>query len=328
MNIIKPIRDFKSYSLPIAQAIYKTLYDNIYASLLEIVKNREVVNATFTPLEDALRRGVMEYREGYFVGSLTASISKELRGLGAVFNHTRKVYYLDISRLPQNILQAIAAGNQSSKTIIDKVNAYLRAIEGRDIASTNIDPFFAEILSKLEKQFYSTTRAITSADLEIGLNPKFADNIKVAYTQNLDKYIRGWAQEAILRLREKVEKNVQQGFRAERLVSMIKTEAGVSQRKAKFLAYQETSLMTASYREIRYKDIGVEKYMWSTSHDERVRPDHRILQGKIFYFDHPPVTNQSTGAKNNPGEDYNCRCVSIPVLSRGVNMVQEYAKNK
>lgn len=321
MKMLRPLRDFNSYSKPIAQAIFSQLDEMIYAPLMDILNTEEIYNATETPLERSLQLGIMEYRDGYFVGPIKASIAKELRGYGAVFNHTRKVYYLDISRLPQNILQAIAQGKQSGEAVIKKVNQYLSVIEGRDVKAPNIEPFFSDTLSKLSKQFYTTTRVVTSADLEIPLNPRFEDQLKEAYTLNLDKYIKGWYEEAILRLRQKVSENVQEGYRASNLMDIIQSERQVSKNKAKFLAKQETSLLTASYREIRYKDIGVNKYVWSTSHDERVRHDHKILNGGIFDFDHPPVSNQKTGARNNPGQDYGCRCVSIPYLSSGINFI-------
>ena len=153
------------------------------------------------------------------------------------------------------------------------------------------------------------------------MRPELKDQIKAAYTTNLEKYIQQWSDEAILRLREKVEQNVREGYRAESLISIIRSEKGVSQRKARFLAKQETSLMTASYTEMRYKDIGINDYIWHCSLDERTRPDHRRLHGHLFRFDHPPITNTVTGAKNNPGEDYNCRCRAVPYLRRGINMV-------
>lgn len=322
MNRLKPIRDFNSYSSPIAKAIFAMWDEMIYAPLTDIIKGTEKTNSSQTQLESSLIHGVMEYRDGYFVGPIKASIAKELRGYGAIFNHTRKVYYLEMSRLPQNILQAIALGKQSGQAVVDKVNKLLITMEGVDVKAPNIAPFFDETLHKLGKQFVSTTRTVSSSDLEIPINPKFEEELKEAYTLNLDKYIKGWYDEAILRLRQKVSENVHEGYRASNLIDIIRSERGISQRKATFLARQETSLLTSSYREIRYKDIGVNQYIWSTSHDERVRPDHRLLNGKKFDFDHPPITDQATGARNNPGEDFNCRCVAIPYLSNGVNFIE------
>lgn len=89
---------------------------------------------------------------------------------------------------------------------------------------------------------------------------------------------------------------------------------GASKAKAKFLARQETSLLMSKYQEERFKDLGITHYKWSGADDQRERPDHKLLNGKIFRFDDPPVTNRSTGAKNNPGEDFNCRCIAIAIV--------------
>ncbi len=48
-----------------------------------------------------------------------------------------------------------------------------------------------------------------------------------------------------------------------------------------------------------------ERYVWRTQRDERVRPSHRMNDGRIFSWSDPP----STG---HPGEDYNCRCEAVP----------------
>jgi SPP1 gp7 family putative phage head morphogenesis protein len=269
----------------------------------------------------------MQYVEGFFIGDLNASLSKELRGIGAVYNKVKKAYKLEISNLPQTILMAASEGNMIAKGKLKKVEDFLHAIEGRKLTAPELEPFFGDTLTGLNKQFQSTTQKVTGKDLEIPLNPRFSDAMKEAYTQNLELYINKWHDEAVLRLRRKVAKNVEQGFRAENLIETIQSEKKVSYNKAKFLAKQETSLMVSKYRQIRYEDIGIKKYMWSTSRDVRVRHDHAELQGKIFRFDQPPVTDHSTMARNNPGEDYGCRCVAIPVLST-YNMLEIEHANK
>lgn len=321
-RILKPLRDYNSYSDPLMKAIFDYFEQLIYAPLKAIVLNKEKENATVTPLEDALRRGVMEYRDGYFVGAYKASITRELRGIGAIYSHQRKVYYIEISRLPQNILQAISAGKQSSQNIIDKVNKILREKELEGPKPMDLTPFFGATIAKLGKQFFTTTKPVTSADLEIPINPKFADEMEETYTKNLNLYIQGWHQEAIERMRVKMSEAFSEGRRAENLLGIIQSERGVSYRKAKFLARQENSLLTASYTEIRLKDIGINEYIWQTSMDCRVRPDHKLLHGHLFRFDHPPIIDRKRGRRGNPGEDYGpCRCKAAPFIRGGINMI-------
>ena len=107
----------------------------------------------------------------------------------------------------------------------------------------------------------------------------------------------------------------------------IQARSSVSRNKAKFLARQETGMFMSKYRAERFVEAGVQKYKWSTSHDARVRPgkgltaaerahagNHRILDKQTFdYRTKAPAMYMSSGKACNPGEDFNCRCVDIPL---------------
>ncbi len=325
MKTLKPLYDFDRYSVGIARAIYESLYAEIFAPLFAIL-SPEKHNAKDTSLIKALRSRKIQYVNGYFFGSFTAAISRDLRAIGARYNKLKKAYQIDLGKVPTEVLLAVSEGNLLAKNQLRKVEDFLRAIEGRKLSVPELEPFFGDILKGLSKQFQATTKRISGRDFEVPLAPSLEETLKEAYTENLDLYINKWQDEQILRLKKVVHQNVEEGFRAENLIESIQREKKISYNKAKFLAKQETSLMVSKYRQIRYEEIGIKKYMWSTSKDVRVRHDHRELQGKIFRFDQPPVTDHTTMARNNPGEDYNCRCVAIPVLST-VNMLElEYAK--
>jgi len=327
MKTLKPIYDRDAYSAPIAKEIYYALYLAIFAPLFQIMEGKPTVeNASSRYLVQALRSGKLQYVNGFFIGQLNSNLSKELRGIGAVYNKVKKAYKLETGDLPQDVLLAITEGNIEAKAKLRQVEDFLKAVEGQKIKVGDLTPLFGKTLQGLDKQFETTTKKVTGKELGIPLRPELVEKLKDDYTENLDLYIQKWHDEQILRLRQKVSSNVQQGFRAENLIQDIQAEKKVSYNKAKFLAKQETSLMVSKYRQVRYEDAGVNKYMWSTSKDSRVRDAHRHLQGRIFRFDQPPVTDPATGARNNPGEDFNCRCVAIPVLST-VNMLEfDYAE--
>ena len=139
--------------------------------------------------------------------------------------------------------------------------------------------------------------------------------IATQWGTNLDLYIKNWAADNILKLRKQITENTFAGRRAEDMVSLIRQNYGVGQRKAEFLARQETSLLMSKFHESRFKDIGSQSYIWSSSDDERVREDHKLLNGKIFSWDSPPVVDRRTGRTGHPGEDFGCRCVAIALIS-------------
>lgn len=330
--ILKPVRNFPSYSVPLAQELYELMKESIFDPL-EVILREEKENAKDTVLEEALKSGKIQYTEGAFIGPLNVAISKELRGIGARYNKIKKAYTLDLSRLPPNVLAAIAFGNQKLKGVLKKVQDFLYAIEGREIKIPDLEPFFGNFLGKLGVQFQESTEKVTGEVLEIPMAPHLMKQVREEYEKDLGYYLEKFHKDQVYALKKKVEKNVSQGFRAEKLVADIQLQKKMSKRHARFIAKQETSLLTSTYTRIRYADIGVNEYIWSTSMDERVRPtpgtrgiaranNHRILQGRKFRFDHPPIVDTATGRTANPGEDFGCRCVAIPYVSRGVNMIE------
>lgn len=88
----------------------------------------------------------------------------------------------------------------------------------------------------------------------------------------------------------------------------IQKRTGAAKSRAKFIARDQVSKFNGDLNKLRQKNVGINSYIWSTSLDERVRQSHAAKEGKKFRWDNPP---NDTG---HPGEDYNCRCVAIPVL--------------
>jgi SPP1 gp7 family putative phage head morphogenesis protein len=93
----------------------------------------------------------------------------------------------------------------------------------------------------------------------------------------------------------------------------LRDRVDVSRSRAQFIARDQTLKLNGQINEHRQRSAGVAKYTWSTSHDERVRESHAALDGQVFSWDDPPETNDD-GDTNNPGQDFNCRCVGVPYL--------------
>jgi SPP1 gp7 family putative phage head morphogenesis protein len=96
---------------------------------------------------------------------------------------------------------------------------------------------------------------------------------------------------------------------------VIHAQKGVSDRHALFIAKQEISLMTTTYRDSRNQEAGINEWVWSSSHDSRVRPLHRKLDGHKFSYTNLPIIDEKTGEKGTPGKAFGCRCQLIPLLN-------------
>ena len=104
------------------------------------------------------------------------------------------------------------------------------------------------------------------------------------------------------------------GTRVEDIADRIRDAAGVSEDKAALLARDQVLKLNAEITEARHAAAGITEYTWSTSHDERVRPDHAVLDGTRQSYADPPVVDRRTGDTGNPGTWFQCRCVAIPII--------------
>lgn len=103
-----------------------------------------------------------------------------------------------------------------------------------------------------------------------------------------------------------IERAYAEGLRVEDLSDILKQRYGVSNSRANLIARDQILKLNGDINHHRQTTVGITEYTWSTSRDERVRKSHQALQGTRQQWISPP----SVG---HPGQDYQCRCVAIPV---------------
>jgi len=98
------------------------------------------------------------------------------------------------------------------------------------------------------------------------------------------------------------------GQRPESLAADIEERFGVSESRAKLIARDQVAKYNGQLAAARQQRLGIKKFVWRTSLDERVRTSHADKEGKSYEWQDPP---HDTGM---PGEDYQCRCTAEPNL--------------
>ena len=119
--------------------------------------------------------------------------------------------------------------------------------------------------------------------------------------RNTAEKIQKWAREAHV-----------SGYRDEWLVKKIMAESDMTKERATLIARTEISRSQAVLERMRNVKDGITHYIWSTSGDEDVRPEHAKLEGKKFRYDSPPFIPGE--GNHHPGEFPNCRCIAYPVI--------------
>lgn len=298
------------------RAIAQHLLRTIYLPLLKILDEPISVleNSDETELARAIRQGRIRYFGGAFEGRFTAAISRALEEAGAKWDRKRSRWKLPESKLTYEMRAAIEVADEKFRALAAKLESRLARIIPEELAEDlNVGRILDTSITTIAGDADDVLKRMV---IEANFTEEQARRIREQYAENLRLGIRDWADEEILNLRETMKKSTLRGVRYEEMVGHIQRSYGVSKSKAQFLARQETNLLTAEIRESRYRDAGITEYRWrcvagSSAHP--VRPRHKALDGKIFSWDHPPIVDDQ-GNRKHPGQDYNCRCIAIPVV--------------
>jgi len=275
-------------------------------------------NATVSPeIDAALRSGRLIYANGAFSGDFNAKISRALRQLGAKFDERGKVYRLALDQMPYALRGAVAAARERSLDLHEGIKRTLDLV-GQNVADTpvlglGIDGVIGKILKDLNQQFVSAVgdakkgmTALEAVTVPADFSASMTRQVREHLTDTLELPIKNFTEEQTRKLRLMVEENWQKGGRFDRIQEILRNQYGVTQRKAKFLAQQETTMLASEFIQARAQDVGSTEYRWDTRRDAKVRLDHKKLEGKTFSWDDPPLADSERGIHANPGMVWGC----------------------
>jgi len=104
-----------------------------------------------------------------------------------------------------------------------------------------------------------------------------------------------------------------EGSPVEEVLSEFKQVGKKRVESSKFIARNQVANFNSFTNKIRYQNLGITEAIWVTAHDERVRPCHRVREGKKFKLSEG-LYSSCDGKTLLPGVDYNCRCIMKPII--------------
>lgn len=120
--------------------------------------------------------------------------------------------------------------------------------------------------------------------------------------------------EAAQRVHRLTLEGLENSTRAKEIAEEIMRSTDVAESRAVLIARTEVARTATTLTQARAQSIGADSYIWRTSGDSTVRSDHRALNGKIFQWNNPPVADERSGERANPGCIWNCRCWAEPII--------------
>lgn len=322
---LKPIdyneQIISSFEKKIERFLFQLLFSDLKSVLKEYNAFMSNVANSQTNVVRAIQEGKITYvKEGFKSnfkdGKFPIYISKAFTNMGATFNKQTKTFVIKQENLPKEIIEAV------SSSVFDNFYFTRKLIEA--VSQSQDQAIFDDLFEKagFKKEYENilkdTINQINSNSFEIpvGLNEMQALQIVNNYTENLKITIKKFTNEQTLELRQMVEENTQAGFRPQVLANKISERFGVSQSKAKFLASQETRLLTSQYAMAKFTENNItDMFRWGRSASRIPDEFHKQYYNKTFSYKDLPVIDEATGERGLPGQRYNCKCRIIPVIA-------------
>lgn len=153
-------------------------------------------------------------------------------------------------------------------------------------------------------------------------NPKMQEYLKASSVANAE-LIKSIPTKYLEDVSTAVMENMRAGMRPSYIAEDLQQRYGVTERRAKFIARDQTSKINGDLAEKQQRAAGFEYFLWMDAEDSRVRHRHRVIANKVteygkgvYRWDDLPLSDKGEPIK--PGQDYNCRCSSRPLSARKV----------
>ncbi|MEX4141029.1 phage minor head protein [Haemophilus influenzae] len=227
-----------------------------------------------------------------FVKTMTDDVERALQQpQGSFFMDDAKGFQAISARALMKVLEKYEKSDRTSQAE-NIANGFV----GRGDAQNH-----AEVSTNLKNQ--------TGIDLSAYLrnSPNIAERVNTLTAGNI-QLIKSIRSQYLDKVQNAVMQAMVRGSLNKDLAAQIKDLGKTTEKRAMFIARDQSSKLNAALTQARHEEVGIKKYMWSTSLDERVRDSHADKEGQIFEYANPPA---DTG---HPGHDFNCRCVQIPVF--------------
>ena len=316
-----PITAKEIFINKIARDIINFEWQWYYKPILDILKPNNVTNDS-NALFDALKSGDLYYQNGAFyskTGRFSNKIALELEKIGARYSKYGRCYRLTEAKIPERLLWIIQTTNAKvfadvaaiKKIMIDFVGNLDELV--KNIQLTNL----AEgMILDVEKRAYENMKANKVQVITPKMTDFRAREFAKNYTDTLRFDIKGKLPEEVVKMREVVGQMAIDGESRITIQRYIENNFVKDQKRAKFLARNECSIAVTEYLSATYQENGSEEFKWVANLDERVRDEHRELNGTVHRYDNPPIIDKRTGTRGMPGEFYNCRCTFIPIFKK------------
>lgn len=246
------------------------------------------------------------------LGAITTPKTNEVKYRRQLLALTNSIYEAVETKI-YPLLLTLESDYTSDSDYSDTLIRALDAIESsyRDVtpyAQQTASAFVAGLNSTNKRRFYSSLENSVGVNMESVIKNEGLSDIVNSDIRTNVSLIKSIPPEQFNKIEQIIFTNVTQGTGASSIIKQLREAGASSNKRARFIARDQTAKINANLSQARAENLGAEEYIWRTAEDGRVRDSHRVKNGKIYRYDNPP---SDTG---RPASDYNCRCIAQPII--------------
>ncbi len=188
-----------------------------------------------------------------------------------------------------------------------RVNAAVSAFSDRDAARELAADVASMVLDDVDAKLDRALTKAVRANLDTPSKGAADSTMREAIEANVDLIASLPVQHF-----ERVAAALASGSDWSAIVTEVKDAGRIAANRAELIAGDQVAKMTSAFNRVRQTAVGIDSYRWAGKMDDRERPSHRALEGKVFRWDSPPMVD---GDNVHPGEAIGCRCVAVPLVA-------------
>jgi len=143
---------------------------------------------------------------------------------------------------------------------------------------------------------------------------KTNDIMKASISQSVS-FISSIQEKYLTDVEGAVMRSITSGQGLKDLIPFLRRFDGITQRRAKNIALDQTRKTYNAVNAQRLQNAGVNQFRWRHSGGSlNPRKDHVAMDGDIYSYDDLPVIDKRTGERGLPGQAPNCKCYQEPVI--------------
>lgn len=195
-------------------------------------------------------------------------------------------------------------------------------------SSESARSIFTRVSQANSKEWHKITESVFGIPL-LQTEPWIMNTMQ-SFVNNNVSLITETKDRVISQVENVITQGVNQGLRHEtikkQLLEGTNLQKGVFKKvetRAELIARDQVAKLNGQLAGLRQAEIGVDRYFWNTSLDERVRPTHSAMEGRLCSWTNASVYSNDGGetwlsrssiggVELHPGQDYQCRCSASP----------------